>query len=72
MITNVKKYVNMNYDVQKMLSVDSKVKKKDWRSNTIEICDAVSHAHFTINKGDGGYLIYFKNTEDGYNFKKPL
>jgi hypothetical protein len=27
-ITNVKKYVNMNYDVQKMLSVDSKVKKE--------------------------------------------
>jgi hypothetical protein len=71
MIAKAKKYVNLNYDIEEMLSVNSRIGKGNgWRSDTRAIRDAVSHAHFVINKRGNGYLIHFKNSEDGYNFDK--
>jgi hypothetical protein len=73
MIAKAEKYMNLNYDIQEMLSVNSKIRKGNgWRSDTRAIRDAVSHAHFIINKKDKGYMIHFKNTEEGYNFDKTF
>jgi hypothetical protein len=70
-ITNANKYTNMNYDIQEMLSVSSKV-QKGWKSDTRAIRDAISHAHFTIREVKKDYIIHFKNTEQGYNFDKAF
>ena len=73
MIVEAEKYTNLNYDIQEMLSVNSKIRKGNgWKSDTRAIRDAVSHAHFVINKRDKRYVIHFKNTEDGYNFDKTF
>ena len=69
MIANAKKYINLNSDIQELLSVNSKVQKgNDWKSDTRAIRDAVSHAQFTINNISKGHMVHFKNMEDGYNF----
>lgn len=71
MIKTAKKYTKINYDIDELLSVHSKVKKRNgWRSDARAIRDAVSHAHFTINNVSTGYKIHFKNTEEGYNFDR--
>jgi hypothetical protein len=73
MIAKAEKYMNLNYDIQEMLSINSKIRKGNgWRSDTRAIRDAVSHAHFIINKRDMGYMIHFNNTEEGYNFDKTF
>ena len=73
MIAKAEKYTNLNYDIQEILSVNSKVMKgNDWRSDTRAIRDAISHPHFVINKIGKGYVIHFKNTEQGYNFDKAF
>ena len=74
MIAIGKNYVDLNYDIQEMCSVESKVQKgSEWRSDTRAIRDAVSHAHFTINDtGNGYYEIHFKNFEQGYRFDKTF
>jgi len=71
MILKAESYTNVNYDIQEILSVNSKIKKgNDWKSDTRAIRDAISHGHFTISKLGKGYKIHFKNTEQGYNFEK--
>src|SRR5215208_1316856 len=73
MIRTAKKYTKINYDIEELLSVHSKVQKGDgWRSDARAIRDAVSHAHFTINNLSAGVTIHFKNTEEGYNFDRIL
>jgi hypothetical protein len=68
-----KNYVNLNYDIQEMCSVDSKVQKgNEWKSDTRAIRDAISHAYFTIEYSDKGFKIHFQNSEQGYNFDKSF
>jgi hypothetical protein len=71
MIKTARKYTKINYDIEELLSVNSKVQKGNgWRSDVRAIRDAVSHAHFTVNNVSNGYTIHFKNTEEGYNFDR--
>jgi hypothetical protein len=73
MIAMAKNYVNLNYNIQEMCSVDLKVQKgNEWRSDTRAIRDAISHAHFTIEYSDKGFKIHFQNSEQGYNFDKSF
>jgi len=73
MITNAKKYTNLDFDIQEILSVNSKVQKgKGWKSDTRAIRDAISHANFSITEVNMDYIIHFKNNEQGYNFDKTF
>lgn len=72
-VTNAKKHINLDYDIQEILSVDSKVQKGiGWKSDTRAIRDAIAHASFNITEVKEDYIIHFKNNEQGYNSDKSF
>ena len=73
MIIKAKKYTNLDFDIQEILSVTSKVAKgKAWRSDTRAIRDAISHAKFSITQIKNDHILNFNNKEQGYNFVKSF
>jgi undecaprenyl pyrophosphate synthase len=71
MIKKAKKYTKLNFDIQEILSVTSKVAKGDrWKSDSRAIRDAISHAKFSITQIKKGHILSFSNNEQGYNFVK--
>lgn len=71
MITKAKKYTSLDFDIQEILSITSKVAKgKGWKSDSRAIRDAISHANFSINEIKKDHILDFSNKEQGYNFVK--
>jgi hypothetical protein len=71
MLEKAERYINLNFDIQEMCSVDKKVQKgTEWRSDVRAIRDAISHAHFDITYNNKQFQIHINNTEKGYNYDK--
>lgn len=70
MLNEARRSVNLNYDIEELCSVRTKIQKEDgWTTDVRAIRDAYSHGHYVINKNNGDYEIDFHNTERGYNFR---